>query len=97
MSAEESLKLTDKEIVEMFSSPAWAERYPPILTIEQASELLQIPVETPRDWRSRGLLGSCCRRVGKRLRFVRSRLIQLAFNKGLLQFNKGLLPDKKQI
>jgi hypothetical protein len=88
MSVEESLKLSDKEIAAMFASPAWAERYPPILTVEQASELLQIPVETLRDWRSRGLLGFCCRRVGKRLRFVRSRLIQLAFNEGLLRDSK---------
>ena len=36
-----------------------------------------------RDWRSRGMLGSCCRKVGKHLRFQRDRLIQVAFNKGI--------------
>lgn len=73
-------KLTSREIAAAFSDPHWAERFPPILTIEQSAELLQFPLGTLRDWRSRGLLGSCSRRVGKRVRFWRDRLIHWFFN-----------------
>lgn len=60
-----------------------AERFPPVLTIQQAAELLQVPVQTLYQWRSRELLGTCCRKVGKHLRFYRDRLIKKAFNEGL--------------
>jgi excisionase family DNA binding protein len=78
-----SLKLTDKEIASPFAVPVWAERFPPILTVDQAADLLQVPKQTIYDWRSRGLLGSCCRKVGKHLRFYRDRLIEKAFNEGI--------------
>lgn len=54
--------------------------YPPILSIEQAAELGQLPVETLRSWRSRKLLDDCSRRVGKRVRFFRDRFVQWLFN-----------------
>lgn len=79
-----NLKLTDREIESSFVNSQWAERFPPVLTIEQASELLQVPVATIRDWRSRGLLKSSCRRLGKRLRFFRNRLLAQVFNEGLV-------------
>lgn len=78
-----SLKLTDNEINSTFADPFWAERFPPVLTLEQASSLLQVPTETMRDWRKPGLLCGCCRRIGKHLRFYRDRLLKQAFNEGL--------------
>lgn len=78
-----SLKLTEKEISSPFAEPICAERFPPILTIEQAAGLLQVPVHTIYQWRSRGLLGPCCRKIGKHLRFYRDRLIKNVFNEGL--------------
>jgi excisionase family DNA binding protein len=74
------LKLSDKEIAAAFSSSGWAEKYPPVLTLEQASQLLSIPKETLYGWRSRGRLTGCCRKVGKHLRFFRDRLIKHVFN-----------------
>lgn len=83
MDCDRSLGLTDKEIALSFSAPLWAERFPPILSVEQAAELLQVPVGTIYDWRSRGLLGSCSRRLGKYVRFNRDRLCKQVFNEGI--------------
>jgi hypothetical protein len=83
MDGDGSLKLTDKEIASAFADPIYAQRFPPVLSVEQASDLLQVPVATLYQWRSRGLLGSCCRRVGKYLRFFRDRLMKTTFNEGL--------------
>ncbi len=78
-----NLKLTDKEITALFVPSQWAERFPPILTVDQVAELLSVPKATVYDWSSRGLLEGCCAKVGKHLRFVRERLIQKVFNEGL--------------
>lgn len=83
MAGDESLKLTEKEISSAFADPLWAQRFPPVLSIEQAAELLQLPKATLYDWRSRGRLGTCSRKVGKRVRFFRDRLLRLVFNDGL--------------
>ena len=83
MDGDDSLKLTDKEITAAFADPLYAERFPPVLTIEQTAALLQVPVQTVYQWRSRGLLGACCRKIGKHLRFYRDRLIKKMFNEGL--------------
>lgn len=83
MDGDLSLKLTDKEIAAQFADPRWAERFPPILAIEQAADLLQVPKATLYDWRSRGLLANCSRKVGKRVRFFRDRLIRQIFNEGI--------------
>ena len=82
MDGEQSLGLTDREIAAWFLDPLWAQRFPPILTLEEAADLLREPQGTVRDWRSRGLLKSCCRRVGRKVRFVRDRLIKRVFNEG---------------
>ena len=79
-----NLKLSEQEIKSAFTEGPWAERFPPVLTIDQASELIQVPKSTLYDWRSRGLLGRCSRRVGKRVLFVRDRLLQQIFNEGLV-------------
>lgn len=83
MSGNKKLSLTSREISAPFQEGVYAEKYPPILTIDQAAELLQIPVGTLRDWRSRGLLGNCCARIGKHIRFYRDRLIKTVFDDGL--------------
>lgn len=80
MSDAKKLQLTDAEITAMFSDPIWAEKFPPILKIEEASELLRTPVETLREWRSRGYLDGCCEKPGKHVLFIRDRLIQRVFN-----------------
>jgi hypothetical protein len=78
-----SLGLTDREIAQLFSDTALAAKYPPILTIAEAAELARVPVGTIRDWRSRGLLDDCSRRIGRQVRFIRDRLIKQLFNDGL--------------
>lgn len=82
-SLKQSLDLSPAEIAAAFSDPVDAERFPPILTPQQAAELLQVPLDTIYQWRSRGLLDRCSRKVGKHVRFVRNRLIALLFNEGL--------------
>jgi excisionase family DNA binding protein len=79
------LHLSAKEIAAAFSDPHWATRFPPILSVDQAAELLQVPKQTVYDWRSRGLLSGCCRKVGKHLRFFRDRLLLKLFNEETLR------------
>ena len=76
------LGLTATEVASPFWDAELARRYPPIMTAQQAAELLQVPLSTIYDWSSRGLLKTCARRLGKRLRFHRDRLVLTAFNKG---------------
>jgi Helix-turn-helix domain len=80
---DQSLKVTDAEIAAWFSDPIWASRFGPILRLNEAAELLRVPPNTMRDWRSRGLLDGCCRRSGKQVLFVRDRLIKRVLNEGL--------------
>ena len=79
------LRLSEREIADAFSVGAWAEKYPPVLTPEQAAELLQVSLQTFYQWRSRGLLAGCSRKVGKRVRVFRDRLMKQVFNEGLPQ------------
>jgi excisionase family DNA binding protein len=60
----------------LFSDPYWAARFPPVLTVAQAAELLKVPIRTIYSWSSRGLLDRCAAKVGKHLRIRRDRLIQ---------------------
>lgn len=77
------LKLTAKEITAAFADPEIQKRFPPVLSVEQAAQMLLVPVGTIYDWSSRGLLAGCGRRVGKHLRLWRDRLISKIFNEGL--------------
>ena len=72
------VKLTADELTNFASGP-WAEKYPPILTIAQAADMLQVPVGTLRFWRTTGRLNGCSRRYGRVLRFYRDRLIRWFF------------------
>ena len=83
MDGDTSLKLTDDELKSSFADPATAARFPIVLNIKQAADLLGVPVGTVRDWRSRGLLPGCGRRVGREVKFYRDRLIKRIFNEGL--------------
>jgi hypothetical protein len=59
--------------------------YPPILSIEQVSEMLTIPVSTLYAWHRQGRFKHCCMKLGKHLRFVRDCLLKTLFN--------GVSPD----
>lgn len=83
MAKDEGLDLTAKELANTFADPHCAAKYPPILTIEEAANLLRLPKATLYDWKSRGLLKGCCRKVGKHLRFFRDRFLLQVFNEGL--------------
>jgi hypothetical protein len=52
-------KFTAKELAALFVDPELANRFPPILSPDQAAELLQVPKNTIYDWSSRGLLDGC--------------------------------------
>lgn len=52
----ECVKLTADELTTNFASGPWAEKFPPILTIAQAADMLQVPVGTLRFWRTTGKL-----------------------------------------
>lgn len=71
---------TPDEIAAAFANEDWQRRYPPVLTVDQAAELLQVSKKTLYDWSSRRLLTRCSRRVGRHLRFFRDRLIDVIFN-----------------
>ncbi len=79
----EKLEISAKELTAAFAAGKWADEFPPILTVDQAAELLQVPKQTIYDWRSRGLLTGCSRKVGKYVRFWRDQLILKVFNEGL--------------
>lgn len=67
----------------MFADRRWSERFPPILSVELAAELLHVPKATIYDWSSRGLLGSCAQKAGKHLCIARDLLVHLVFTGGL--------------
>lgn len=71
---------TTEEIREWFADPAWARKYPPLLSVEQAAELAQVPIATIYDWRSRGHLEWCSCRAGKRVRILRDRFVTFLFS-----------------
>ena len=83
MTARNKLKITREEVTQNFSDVVWATKFPPILTVNQASEMLQISKSTLYQWRSEGKLSGCTQRLGKHLRFLRDRLFLTAMNKGL--------------
>lgn len=63
------------EVAGWFADPDLARRFPPLLTVAQAADLLQVPAQTIYDWSSRGLLAGSRVRVGRHLRLVRDRLL----------------------
>jgi hypothetical protein len=75
--------LTAKEVAGCFSDSSLAAAFPPILTVDQAAALAQVPKQTLYSWSSQGLLKGCSRRAGRHLRILRDRFIQKLFNEGL--------------
>ena len=71
--------LTQQEIRAAFDSGPWAERFPPVLNVEQAAELAGVPVGTIYDWSSREQLSSCAAKRGKRLRIWRDAFVLFLF------------------
>lgn len=71
--------LTTDEIRHPFEG-AWGDRYPPVLSVEQASDLLGISVKTLYEWRAKGRLDGTCRKRGKHLFFWRDKIIDIIFN-----------------
>lgn len=67
-------------IGEVFLDPYWSQKFPPILTVDQAAELASVPKKTIYIWSSDGLLEGCANRFGKRLRIFRDRFVQLLMN-----------------
>lgn len=80
---DQSLHLSDTEIARAFSDSKWAEKYPPVLTVDEAAELVSVPKATLYNWSSRGLLRGCARKVGRHLRIVRDKFIKRVFNEGI--------------
>ena len=83
MAGSDALRITKEEIAAAFAVGEWANRFPPILTVDQAAELLSIPKATLYSWKSQGKLKGCCQKLGKHLRFYRDRLIQTVMNEGI--------------
>jgi excisionase family DNA binding protein len=79
----EGIGLTPREIAAAFSDERTAGKCPPVMTVDEAADLLRVPKHTIYDWSSRGLLKGCSRRMGKHLRFFRDRLLLHAFNEGI--------------
>jgi excisionase family DNA binding protein len=74
-----SLDLTTGEVARAFADRRWAEEYPPVLSVEQAAQLIQVPPATIYAWSSAGRLDGCAVRAGKHLRIWRDRFIQFIF------------------
>ena len=81
--SKDGLNLTDKEIAAAFSEPRWAERFPPVLTVNQAADLVSVPRQTIYSWSSDGKLRGCARKAGKHLRIFRDRFVKRVFNQGI--------------
>ena len=79
------LKLTPAELAAPFVDSLWGKKFSPVLTVDEAAELLRVPKSTIYDWSSRGMLRGSARRVGKHLRIFRDRLLRQVFNEGLIE------------
>ena len=75
--------LTAKDVAAMFADPAEAAKFPPLLTVDEAAQLVQVPKQTVYAWSSQGLLKGCSRKAGKHLRILRDKFILKIFNEGL--------------
>jgi hypothetical protein len=53
-----------------------AAKFPPILSIDQAVELFQVPKSTLYGWSSQDRLNDCKMQAGKHLRLLLDRLVQ---------------------
>jgi hypothetical protein len=58
----------------------YAESYPPLITVEQAARIADVPVKTIYFWSSLGKLDGCKHRQGKRLRLSRDCFVSFLLN-----------------
>ena len=65
--------MTDDDI-EMYLKE-YRQKYPPLISVEQASDIANVPVKTIYHWSSTGQLDLCKTRKGKRLRISRDCLV----------------------
>jgi len=70
-----AIRLSDRELEEMFAVEEWAKKFPPILSVNEAAALARVEVSTIYDWSSRGLLVDCARKCG-RLQIARNRFVR---------------------
>lgn len=77
-----SPKLSDDEISEWFEREPWLRRFPAVLSLPQASDLLQVSTSTLYSWRSEGRLTGVSRKIGKCVRFSRNHHISELVKKG---------------
>ncbi len=68
------------EIRRVFDTDVWALRFPPILTTEQVLAMLQVPRSTFDLWKAKGYFDGSYRKRGKRVRFMRDKVIESFFN-----------------
>jgi hypothetical protein len=76
----ESLRLGPTELGAMFADQQWSQAFPPVLSVDAAARLADVPIKTIYDWSSRGLLDNCACKKGKRLRILRDRFIRFLFD-----------------
>lgn len=74
--------LSAKEQAALAAGPAWA-HLPNFLTIDDVASVLRVPKHTVYAWSSQGALDKCKVRVGKYVRFVREKFIELVISGGL--------------
>ncbi len=60
----------------------YARRYPPLLSVQQAMEIADVPAGTIYTWSSLGQISECKSRVGKRLRIGRDCLVWFLLSGG---------------
>lgn len=68
------LRLTKGEVAVI------AQGWPPLLTVEQAADMIGVPKKTIYVWSSAGRLDLCARRRGKRLYILRDRFVKGFFD-----------------
>ena len=59
----------------------YSQKYPPLILINQAAEIAQVPVGTIYDWSSRGLLDGFKTKRGRRVRLNRDAFLRFLFQK----------------
>jgi len=72
-------KLSREEISHAFASGPGA-RFPPILTVKQLAEAMQISTKTVYEWIAKGRLDGTFRKRGKHILLWRDRVIEIIFN-----------------
>ncbi|MCE5328051.1 MAG: helix-turn-helix domain-containing protein [Planctomycetaceae bacterium] len=79
--AQQTIRLLPDELASGFVGP-WGQKFPPLLTVEQAAELLQVSVNSMYHLRSEGRLDGTFSKVAGKLRFHREKLFRLVCERG---------------